>query len=666
MIGLAVLLLASAVEAQQTNALQELLSREIIGPDLSLSEVENYCEARVPLVPAAQTIAEWERLTSQWREDMLTKVVFRGEAAKWRKAAVKVEWLDTLEAGEGYRIRKLRYEALPGLWIPALLYEPDVLTGQVPVSLNVNGHDPEGKAARYKQVRCIHQAKHGMLALNPEWLGMGQLRSEEFQHYRMNQLDLCGTSGLAPFYLALERGLDVLLAHPSADPRRVAVSGLSGGGWQTIFISALDPRVTLSNPVAGYSSFRTRVHHHSDLGDSEQTPCDMATVADYSHLTALLAPRATLLTYNVKDDCCFASGHALQPLLDAAEPAFKLYRQPERLRSHVNFDPGTHNFDRDNRQALYRLLATFFYPDSAAFATAELPCEDELMTKEELAVELPVDNENFQTLAAKLSQGLPRAGWPDAPSDAWSQTQRERLAAIVRTSRDEISAEPVGSESQGDLQATFWKLRAGGHWTIPAVELSRGETQRAALLVADAGRTSTSATVERLLREGYRVVAVDPFYTGESKIKSRDFLFALLVSAVGDRPVGLQASQLTAISRWLKSDHAQQQVTLVAEGERMSLAALVAAALEREAIDRVELSGTLGSLKQVIEQGAAVNQKPELFCFGLLEAFDLAHLIALIAPRDVHVREPSARAQVEFAGLKAWYAKLGRDFDVCR
>jgi len=79
-----------------------------------------------------------------------------------------------------------------------------------------------------------------MLALNVEWLGMGQLGGPGFDHARMNQLDLCGTSGVAPFYLAMERGLDVLLSLDHADPTRVAVAGLSGGGWQTIFISSLD------------------------------------------------------------------------------------------------------------------------------------------------------------------------------------------------------------------------------------------------------------------------------------------------------------------------------------------------------------------------------------------------------------------------------------------
>ena len=143
-----------------------------------------------------------------------------------------------------------------------------------------------------------------MLVLDLEWLGMGQLATPGFSHYRMNQLDLCGASGLAPFYLAMSRALDLGLALEHADPARVTAMGLSGGGWQTIFISALDPRVVLANPVAGYGGFRSNILC-DDMGDSEQAPTDMATVADYTHLTALRAGRPTLLTYNASDDCCF-------------------------------------------------------------------------------------------------------------------------------------------------------------------------------------------------------------------------------------------------------------------------------------------------------------------------------------------------------------------------
>jgi len=348
---------------------------------------------------------------------------------------MRVEWLDTIPGGIGYRIRKLRYEALPGLWIPALVYVPEKLAEKAPVALNVNGHDGLGKAANYKQIRCINLARRGMIVLNTEWLGMGQLRTDNFLHYRMNQLDLCGTSGLAPFYLAMSRALDLLLALEHADPERVAVSGLSGGGWQTIFISSLDTRVKLCNPVAGYSSFRTRARHFSDLGDSEQTPCDLATVTDYAQMTAMLAPRAALLTFNAKDNCCFASGHAMLPLLDAARPVFQLYGRDQALQWHVNYDPGTHNYERENRERFYRMIGEHFFAGDKNYDPREIPSDTEVKTKEQLHVELPADNADFHTLALALSRNLPRNAVIPTEKAAllkWRQTGRKTLREVVR------------------------------------------------------------------------------------------------------------------------------------------------------------------------------------------------------------------------------------------
>lgn len=650
------------------SGVKALLAREIVGKTLPMAEVQAYCEARVPLVPAVKSVAEWEARTKAWRTEMFQKVVFRGEAARWRDAAGKVEWLDTIPGGPGYRIKRLRYEALPGLWIPALLYEPEKLSGKVPVILNVNGHvGAPGKAYVPKQIRCINQAKRGMLALNPEWIGMGQLGTPGFQHHRANQLDLCGTSGVAPHYLAMKRALDILLGLEHADPGRVAVTGLSGGGWQTIFISGLDPRVTLANPVAGYSSFRTRARFLSDLGDSEQTPNDMATVVDYCHLTAMRAPNPTLLTKNSKDNCCFASAHALPPLLEAAKPIYKLYGREDALRWHVNDDPGTHNYEIDNRQAFYRMLGDFFYPGSKDFNSKEIPSDAEVKTVPQLEVPVPAKNEDFHTLALALSRSLPRD--PDLPKDKaalpdWQKARRAQLREIVRAKDYQVKAIHFAAEEKDGVKATFWKLSMGAAWTVPAVELVKGSPKLTALLVADGGRASAAGEVERLMGAGYRVVALDPFYFGESRIKARDFLFALLVAGVGDRPLGLQASQVAAAARWSAAEHKTGPVHLVAVGSRSSTFALVAAALEDRAIGSVELHQPLTSFKEVIEQDTGTDRKPELFCFGLLEAMDIKQIAALVAPRPIRFVKAADRAKSDLAGLGELYRAVGGTFEM--
>jgi dienelactone hydrolase len=597
--------------------IQGLLSKEILGPRQATVEVQAYAEAHTPVMPAFRSAGEWQQYAQRLRTRVLDEVVLRGEAKRWGNAPGRVEWLGTI-AGDGYRIRKLRFEAVPGFWVPALLYEPAKLQGKVPAVLNVNGHEGDGKAIPYIQARCINLAKRGILALNPEWIGKGELSSRGYEHTRLQQLDLCGTSGVGVFYLSLKRSLDILVAHEHADAQRVAVTGLSGGGWQTIMLSALDPRVKLTNPVAGYSSFVTRAQFEADLGDSEQTPSDLGTVADYTHLTAMMAPRPTLLSYNARDNCCFRADHAAGPLVREAMPAFRLLHAEESLRYHLNFDDG-HNYGEDNREALYRMLGDFFYPGDSNFRRTEIPVASEIRTAQQLAVEMPAETADLHKLALSLSRNLPRKVEGDP---------RARLENVVRAKRYEVEASEAGRQGP----ATNWRLFMGRSFTVPAIELAEGTPKSSVIVLADAGRASLAADAARLLREGKRVVAVDPFYFGESRMATKDWLFAILLAALGDRPLGIQASQVTATARWLESRGAGP-VEILADGPRTGLVALVAAALEPKAIAGVTVRKGLSSLKEIIEKDFSTDKTPELFCFGLLETFDIEQLAAL-AGRD--------------------------------
>src|SRR5581483_9918338 len=106
------------------NAVEAALGREIIGPRKALADVQAFAEPRIPRMPEVRTAEEWTRHAERYRAEVFSRVLFRGQAAAWREAKTRVEWLETIEGGPGYRIRKLRFEAVPGLWVPALLYEP--------------------------------------------------------------------------------------------------------------------------------------------------------------------------------------------------------------------------------------------------------------------------------------------------------------------------------------------------------------------------------------------------------------------------------------------------------------------------------------------------------------------------------------------------------------
>lgn len=665
---------AQSREPLGSKILAERLRERLLDPETPRAELRTYVSARIPRHQPSTTLKAWQPLARDIRQKMLEQVVFRGEAARWRTAKTQVEWLGTIDGGPGYQIRKFRYEALPGFWIPALLYEPRKLSDKMPVFINVNGHHAGGKAMPYKQRRCINLARRGVLAFNLEFINMGQLRNQDNLHNRLVQLDLCGTSGLAPFYLTLQRGLDVALTHPHADLTRVGVAGLSGGGWQTIFLAALDPRITLANPVAGYNSLFDRIRNHRDVGDAEQISSDMATVGDYTHLTALLAPRPLLLTYNAQDDCCFLPPDTLPRLEQAARPTYRLFDQKKNFRTHINHDPGTHNFDRDNREALYRLVGDYFFSEDSAFDPTDIPVSDyEIKSGEELAVPIPDDNATLHCIAMRLSHSLPSsAPLPDNRQLAlgWQLAGRRRLRELVAWESYHTHALPQDSTTWGDVTISPWHLmmRTSGsspgdsHWTVPVVVLNRPHAKSTVLLIGDEGYGLLAARAKHFLDLGQRVVLVDLLGFGQSKGPPNEDTEMLLIATVGRRPLGIQAGQLAAVARWASQDLGQS-VEIVATGPRSGLIGLIAAGGAADVIAAMRWQQAWGSLKEFIEQNWTATDAPEMCCFGLLREFDIPQLIALVAPRPVIIQDPEPKVRDQLRGLKSWYMLLGTHFD---
>jgi len=308
--------------------------------------------------------------------------------------------------------------------------------------------------------------------------------------------------------------------------------------------------------------------------------------------------------------------------MDAAQPVFRLLGAETNLRAHVNHDPGNHNFGLDNRQALYRMIGDHFFPEDAAFDAREIPCEQEVKKADELAVELPKDNATFTTLARAVAADLPCPGGTIAT-----------LRGLLRAK--EYKATSATAFRDGNVAG--WRLMMGKDFTVPATEISPANPTSTVLIFSENGRASLAAEVQKLLEAGRRVLAIDPFFYGESKIASHGFLFAMTAAAVGERPLGLQASQIAAAARWAESEFKQGPVAVIAVGPRASVVALAAAAIETKAIGGLELRQPMESLKELIEKGVGVDKMPELFCFGLLRDFDMKELVALAAPRPVAI-----------------------------
>src|SRR5688572_16654987 len=101
----------------QHSTLESALSRPILAENQPLVDVQVYTASRVKSMPFVSSAQQWTQMKERLRHRVLNEVVLRGEGQNWTKAKTRVEWLDVLP-GRGYRIKRLRYEVIPGLWIP--------------------------------------------------------------------------------------------------------------------------------------------------------------------------------------------------------------------------------------------------------------------------------------------------------------------------------------------------------------------------------------------------------------------------------------------------------------------------------------------------------------------------------------------------------------------
>ena len=182
--SLLILFLWANLAQAQTDAQQvgPILNEEILSPHVSVFQLRQYLLQHVAKPPVPASAQQWTADSKRLRQHLLD-VVFHGWPKAWVDAPPKFEDLGVIESGRGYRLRKLRYEIVPGFLSSAILYEPENLSSKVPAILNVNGHvGAPGKSVEYKQKRCINFAKRGILALNLEWLAFGELANKENEH----------------------------------------------------------------------------------------------------------------------------------------------------------------------------------------------------------------------------------------------------------------------------------------------------------------------------------------------------------------------------------------------------------------------------------------------------------------------------------------------------
>lgn len=294
---------------------------------------------------------------------------------------------------DGYSVENVAFTSVPGYLVTGNLYRPLGRRPPYPVVLSPHGHGGDhGRLSQPVQVRCAQLARMGALVLAIDMVAYGE-SLPDLPRPAAHQTPLSATlqtwNGM--------RSLDFLLALEGADATRVGVTGESGGGTQTILLTALDQRVTVSAPVVMVSAFF--------FGGC---PCESGKPIHRSHehfitnaeIAALAAPRPLLLVSNGKD----WTNRVPQSEFPFLQRIYALHGVQERV-ANAHFADEGHDYGPSKRAAVLRFFATHLGLDLSAIQGADGTIDDARIVVEAeealrvFTVEHPAPVGSWSTLA---------------------------------------------------------------------------------------------------------------------------------------------------------------------------------------------------------------------------------------------------------------------------
>lgn len=165
------------------------------------------------------------------------------------KTPLKPRYTETRKY-DGYSVRNVAIESLPGVFVTGSLYLPEKQKGKMPGILSTHGHwtKPEdyGRFREDAQIRCAALAKMGAVVFAYDMAGYGEMAEWGWEHKHRLALKQQLWNSI--------RALDFLLSLEYIDPERIAITGASGGATQAFLLTAVDERIKVAVPVVQVSA----------------------------------------------------------------------------------------------------------------------------------------------------------------------------------------------------------------------------------------------------------------------------------------------------------------------------------------------------------------------------------------------------------------------------
>jgi len=288
------------------------------------------------LEKAAKSADAWRARRDEIRRQILLAA---GLYPEFDRPPLKSEVFGKVD-GDDYTIERVALETLPGFYLSGSLYRPKGKTGPYPAILSPHGHWKEGRYTQEKDgnlpARGITFARLGFVCFMTDMVGYGDFK--QLPHKFDDAVWLQGLLGLQTWNSL--RAMDFLTALPDVDPKRIGVTGASGGGTQTFLLTAVDDRVACAAPV-------NMVAAEFQGGCSCENAPFLRIGLNNVEIAAATAPRPLLLIAATGD------WTKTVPMLEgpALERTYEALGVKERFRA-VQFT-APHNYNQNSRETVY-------------------------------------------------------------------------------------------------------------------------------------------------------------------------------------------------------------------------------------------------------------------------------------------------------------------------
>lgn len=266
---------------------------------------------------------------------------------------------------DGYRIENIIFESRPGFPVTANLYVPTNREGRRPGVVGTCGHSANGKAAEAYQQFAQGLARLGMMCLIYDPIGQGErlqyvtdkLTSKKGAGVREhlhggNQQFLAGE--FLGSWRAWDgiRALDYLLTRPEVDPNHVGVTGNSGGGTMTTWLTGLESRWTMSAPSCFVTTFRRNLENELPADTEQCPPRAIGLGLDHADFLAALAPRPVIILAKERD---YFDVRGAEEAYERLRRLYSLLGAEQNIALFTG--PTGHGYSQENREAMYSWFA---------------------------------------------------------------------------------------------------------------------------------------------------------------------------------------------------------------------------------------------------------------------------------------------------------------------